>query len=163
MAPASAPASAAFCAWLRALISMPTSIASMLAPMSARPPAPTKTRENPDSSFANLRRRGNRMTAPPRRCLLKAFFLLTLGFVGGLRLLQAGSGLGHRLFMLLELVLALAFGLRILLRDDGFTLGALGVELVLPRTVHGSLLVGNTLASAALWAASVCSAAACLS
>ena len=42
-APPSAPASAAFCAWFRAVISMPTSMASMLALRNAMQPRPMNT------------------------------------------------------------------------------------------------------------------------
>ena len=54
VAPASAAASAEFCAWLRAVMSMPTSIASMLAPRNAMNPSPTKTYVMPDSSRSRL-------------------------------------------------------------------------------------------------------------
>src|SRR5207253_3925469 len=43
VAPASAAASAEFCAWLRAVLSMPTSMASMLGPRNAMYPRPAKT------------------------------------------------------------------------------------------------------------------------
>jgi hypothetical protein len=77
VAPARAPASAEFCAWLRAVISMPTSIASMLAATNAMHPRPTKTSENPDSSRAVFRRRVIDMAAPPpapRYCCVPFFF-----------------------------------------------------------------------------------------
>src|SRR3954462_13943003 len=48
VAPASAPASAEFCAWLRAVINMPTSMASMLAPTNAIMPNLTNTKLIPD-------------------------------------------------------------------------------------------------------------------
>ena len=65
VAPARAPASAEFCAWLRAVINMPTSIASMLTPRNAMKPMPTKTSENPSSSLMSFRRRESRCMTPP--------------------------------------------------------------------------------------------------
>ena len=41
VAPASAPASAEFCAWLRAVMNMPTSIASVVAARNPMKPRPT--------------------------------------------------------------------------------------------------------------------------
>ena len=50
MAPDIAPASAAFCVWLRAVMNMPTSIASVVADMKAMKPMPMYTNDMPRSS-----------------------------------------------------------------------------------------------------------------
>src|SRR6267142_3273442 len=110
VAPASAPASAEFWAWLRAVIIMPTSMASMLAARNPMNPTATNTSENPDSSVASVRRRLHRMmnSCPEDEGLLDALFLVHLGLVSGLRLLETRGSVGHRLLVLLQLFLALA-------------------------------------------------------
>src|SRR5262249_19421876 len=149
VAPASAPASAEFCACVRAVISMPTSIASVQTPRNARNPSATKASENPSSPRASCRSPLLRvMTPPERRALLAAFvlvLLVDLRLVSRLRGLQTGRRVGDCLFLFLLVFLPLFLELGVPLRDFLFAATALGHQLLLTRVFLGLPLVRHGL------------------